>query len=121
MPVLRTMSEVTVTPWKSAMQSASSTYPAHPASTTTLASFPRVLQSKPTLRKNIVRILAEADMGVEDIVKLTQHLIRRDDLTVYRDIRTRYLGTCAPASMLTFLPELVWPDMLIELEVVAAQ
>ena len=71
--------------------------------------------------KNIVRILAEADMGVEDIVKLTQHLIRRDDLTVYRDIRTKHLGTCAPASMLTFLPELVWPDMLIELEVVAAQ
>jgi len=59
--------------------------------------------------KNIVRIHAEADIGVEDIVKLTQHLIRRDDLTAYRDIRTKYLGTCAPASMLTFLPELVWP------------
>jgi len=71
--------------------------------------------------KNIVQILSEADMGVEDIVKLTQHLIRREDLAGYRDIRTQYLGECAPASMLTFLPELVWPDMLIELEVVAAK
>ena len=71
--------------------------------------------------QNIIRILKEADMGVEDIVKLTQHLIRREDLTAYRDIRNRYLGECAPASMLTFLPELVWPDMLIELEVVAAK
>ncbi len=71
--------------------------------------------------KNIIRILEEADMGVEDIVKLTQHLIRREDLAAYRDIRTKYLGKCAPASMLTFLPELVWPDMLIELEVVAAK
>ena len=71
--------------------------------------------------QNIVHILGKMDMGVEHIVKLTQHLIRRDDLAAYRDIRTRYLGECAPASMLTFLPELVWPDMLIELEVVAAK
>ena len=71
--------------------------------------------------KNIIQILSEADMGVEDIVKLTQHLTRREDLVAYPDIRTKYLGKCAPASMLTFLPELVWPDMLIELEVVAAR
>jgi 2-iminobutanoate/2-iminopropanoate deaminase len=70
---------------------------------------------------NVIRILGEADMAVEDIVKLTQHLVRRDDLIVYRDIRSRYLGDCAPASMLTILPGLVWPNMLIELEVVAAR
>jgi len=71
--------------------------------------------------RNIEAILSEADMSVEDIVKLTQYLIRRDDLAVYRDIRSRHLGTCRPASMLAFLPELVWPNMLIELEVVAAK
>ncbi|UCD69958.1 MAG: RidA family protein [Betaproteobacteria bacterium] len=71
--------------------------------------------------KNVIRILGEADMGVEDIVKLTQHLIRREDLPSYREIRSRHLGKCAPASMLTILPGLVWPNMLIELEVVAAK
>lgn len=71
--------------------------------------------------KNIIRILREADMAVEDIVKLTQHLIRREDLQSYREIRSRHLGECAPASMLTILPGLVWPNMLIELEVVAAK
>jgi len=71
--------------------------------------------------KNVKTILAEAGMGVEDIVKLTQYLIRRDDLTAYRDIRSRHLGSCRPASMLVFVPELVWPNMLIELEVVAAK
>ena len=71
--------------------------------------------------QNIVRILQQANMGVEDIVKLTQHLIRREDMNAYRDIRSRYLGECAPASMLTLLPGLVWPNMLIELEVVAAK
>ena len=70
--------------------------------------------------RNVVKILATADMGVEHIVKLTQHLIRRSDLIAYREIRARYLGACEPASMLTFLPGLVWPGMLIELEVVAA-
>ena len=71
--------------------------------------------------RNIKAILAEAGMSVEDIVKLTQYLIRRDDLVAYRDIRSRHLGACRPASMLAFLPELVWPNMLIELEVVAAK
>ncbi|HTS53528.1 MAG TPA: RidA family protein [Burkholderiales bacterium] len=71
--------------------------------------------------RNVKAILAEAGMSVEDIVKLTQYLIRRDDLAAYRDIRSRHLGACRPASMLAFLPELVWPKMLIELEVVAAK
>jgi len=71
--------------------------------------------------ENIIKILHSADMNVDDIVKLTQHLVRREDLAAYRDIRTRYLGQCEPASMLTFLPGLVWPNMLIELEAVAAE
>ena len=70
---------------------------------------------------NVEAILAAGDMAITDIVQLTQHLIRREDLTVYRDIRNRFLGAHNPASMLTFLPELVWPEMLIELEVIAAK
>lgn len=70
---------------------------------------------------NILRILAAAEMNVRDIARLTQHLIRREDLDAYRQIRTRHLGDHRPASMLTFLPGLVWPNMLIELEVVAAR
>lgn len=71
--------------------------------------------------RNIESILAEAGMGVEHIVKLTQTMIRREDLAAYRDIRSRHLGDHRPASMLSFVSELVWPDMLIELEVVASK
>ncbi len=71
--------------------------------------------------RNIIAILTEADMDVGDIVKVTQHLIRREDLPIYRDIRAKYLAGCKPASMLTLLPGLVWPNMLIELEIVAAK
>jgi len=71
--------------------------------------------------RNILTILAEAKMGPENIVKITQHLTRREDLADYRAIRNQYLGDNRPASMLTFLSGLVWPNMLIELEVVASK
>lgn len=71
--------------------------------------------------QNVTRILAAADMGIADIAKVTHHLVRREDLAAYREIRSRYLGQHQPASMLTFLPGLVWPNMLIELEVIAAR
>jgi len=70
---------------------------------------------------NVKAILSDAGMEIEDIVKLTQYLVRREDLAAYRDVRTRHLGAHRPASMLAFLPELVWPNMLIELEVVAVK
>jgi len=70
---------------------------------------------------NVHAILRAAGMGVEDIVKLTQTLLRREDLAAYREIRSRHLGAHRPASMLVFVDGLVWPNMLIELEVVAAK
>ena len=70
------------------------------------------LDTEPAQR--LVRLTLAAESSV------AEHLASREDLVAYRDIRTRYLGDCEPASMLTFLPALVWPEMLIELEVVAA-
>jgi enamine deaminase RidA (YjgF/YER057c/UK114 family) len=71
--------------------------------------------------QNIRAILAEADMGVEHITRLTQYLTRRADLDAYRAIRTRHLGDARPASTLLIVSELVWPEMLIEIEVIAAR
>ncbi len=53
-------------------------------------------------------MLEAAGMDVGDIVKLTQSLIRRSDLEAYRAIRNEHLGDARP-------------DMLIEIEVVAAR
>ena len=71
--------------------------------------------------KSIIAMLHAADMDVEDIVKINQSLLRREDLESYRKIRNAYLGDVRPASMLSFISELVMPGMLIELEVVAAK
>lgn len=70
---------------------------------------------------HIIEMLEAADMEVGDIVKLTQSLVRPGDLDTYRAIRNEYLGDARPASMLSFVSALVMPDMLIELEVVAAK
>ncbi len=71
--------------------------------------------------KSIIAMLHAADMDVEDIVKINQSLLRREDLESYRKIRNAYLGDARPASMLSFISELVMPGMLIELEIVAAK
>lgn len=71
--------------------------------------------------KSIIAMLHAADMDVEDIVKINQSLLRREDLDSYRKIRHTYLGDTRPASMLSFISELVMPGMLIELEIVAAK
>ncbi len=71
--------------------------------------------------KHIIAMLDAAGMDVGQSVKLTQSLIHRSDLDAYRAIRNENLGDARPASMLTFVSGLVMPDMLIEIEVVAAR
>ena len=71
--------------------------------------------------KGILAILHAAIMDIEHIVKINQSLLRREDLTTYRKIRNEFLGLARPASMLSFINELVMPKMLIELEIVAAK
>lgn len=71
--------------------------------------------------ENVIRILDKGGMTTSDIVKVTQYLIRRSDLEAYRPIRSKYLGELRPASMLSFVHELIWPTVLIEIEVIAAK
>jgi hypothetical protein len=58
---------------------------------------------------------------VDDIVKVTQYLTRAEDVKAYAQVRNRFLGAARPASMLLVVPQLVWPSLLAEVEVVAAK
>lgn len=85
-------------------------------------SLPEDFETQARLAWNsIVAMLHAADMDVENIVKINQSMLRREDLDSYRKIRNEYLGEARPASMLSFISELVMPGMLIELEIVAAK
>ena len=60
-------------------------------------------------------------MTVHDIVKVTQYLTRAEDIKDYAQVRNRFLGTARPASMLLVIPQLVWPNLLVEVEIIAAK
>jgi enamine deaminase RidA (YjgF/YER057c/UK114 family) len=71
--------------------------------------------------KHVLRMLARADMTVADVVKVTQYLTRAEDIPAYSKVRTRFLGQACPASMLLVVSQLVRPEFLVEVEVIAAK
>jgi 2-iminobutanoate/2-iminopropanoate deaminase len=71
--------------------------------------------------EHIVRMLDRAGMTVNDIVKVTQYLTHAEDIPVYAKVRTRFLAGVRPASMLLVIPQLVRPEFLVEVEIVAAR
>jgi 2-iminobutanoate/2-iminopropanoate deaminase len=71
--------------------------------------------------QHIVSMLAKAGMTVQDLVKVTQYLLRPEDIPAYVPVRSRFLGDARPASMLLVVPQLVKPEYLLEVEAVAAK
>jgi 2-iminobutanoate/2-iminopropanoate deaminase len=69
--------------------------------------------------RNVFSLLERAKMGPEHLVKVSQYLVRTEDLPKYPPIRAKWLGDNRPASMLVVVPALVWPKVLIEIEVYA--
>ena len=70
--------------------------------------------------RNIIAILESAEMGVENIVKVTVFLTRQEDTPHYRAIRDKVLGGHLAASTLLVISGLASPDWLVEIEAVAA-
>ena len=70
---------------------------------------------------HIVALLERAGMTIADVVKVTQYLVRADDIPAYAKVRARVLGVARPASTLLVVPALVRPDVLLEVEVLAAK
>jgi 2-iminobutanoate/2-iminopropanoate deaminase len=71
--------------------------------------------------QHIVEMLKQANMQIADAIKVTQYLKRAEDITAYGKVRTRFLGELRPASMLLIVPQLVRPEFLVEIEVIAAR
>ncbi|HVU88200.1 MAG TPA: Rid family hydrolase [Pirellulales bacterium] len=71
--------------------------------------------------KHMIDLLAKADMGLADLVTVTQYLTRAEDIPDYGKVRARFLGEHRPASMLLVIPQLFKPEFLVELEIVAAK
>jgi 2-iminobutanoate/2-iminopropanoate deaminase len=70
---------------------------------------------------HIITMLRKAEMTVHDVVKVTQYLTRPEDIAAYSKVRERVLGDMRPASTLLIVAQLVRPEFLVEVEVLAAK
>jgi 2-iminobutanoate/2-iminopropanoate deaminase len=71
--------------------------------------------------EHLVRMLGRVGMTVADVVKVTQYLTRAEDIPAYAKVRSRFLGDARPAFMLLVVSQLVRPEFLVEVEIVAAR
>jgi enamine deaminase RidA (YjgF/YER057c/UK114 family) len=68
--------------------------------------------------QNVEQVLNQAGARLEDIVLVRQWLTDPALISVYSEVRGRFLRH-EPASMLAVIPALVRPDFRVEIEVVA--
>ena len=73
--------------------------------------------------KNVAAALAGADMGPEDLVKLTIYMTLNaaEHLAHSRECRARILSGAKPAATLVYVAALGDPDMVIEIDIYAAK
>ncbi len=70
--------------------------------------------------QNLIAVLESADMGLENLVKVTAFLVDEADVPAYGAVRTRAIGEARPASTLLIVKALASPDFLVEVEAIAA-
>lgn len=69
---------------------------------------------------NVMAVLAAAGMTRDDIVQVRHLLVHPADVPDYRAVANRFLGDHRPASTMMVLQALARPELLVEVEVVAA-
>lgn len=69
---------------------------------------------------NIAAILAEAGMGLADIVRVNAFVSGREHLGEYMAVRNRLFALPGPASTLMIVSGFARPEFVVEIEAVAA-
>ena len=70
--------------------------------------------------KNLGAALAAARASFKDVVKMNTYITDMSQAQVTRDVRARYFGETLPASTLVQVVALARPELMIEIEVIAA-
>lgn len=70
--------------------------------------------------ENVRAILAEAGLGLEDIVRINAFVTERAHMKEYMAVRDRYVADPPPASTLVIVSGFTRPEFLVEIEVIAA-
>ncbi|MEQ9642830.1 MAG: RidA family protein [Alphaproteobacteria bacterium] len=70
---------------------------------------------------NLTAILKEAGMEWTDVVKLNSFITNPADIAALRKVRGPIMGDAKPASTLLVVAGLASPDLLVEIELIAAK
>jgi 2-iminobutanoate/2-iminopropanoate deaminase len=70
--------------------------------------------------KNLQAALAAGGAKFSDVVKMNTYTTDMSRVQAIREVRTRYFGSTTPASTLVQVGALARPELLLEIEVVAA-
>lgn len=71
--------------------------------------------------RNLETVLSASGFTVADVVSMRVFLVNRDDRPGFSAVRERHLGGHRPASTLVFCSGLASPNILVEVEAVAAK
>jgi 2-iminobutanoate/2-iminopropanoate deaminase len=69
----------------------------------------------------ILAALERAKMTTDDLVKVTTSLTNAEDVPGYVKVRGEFLGDVRPAFMLQIVTQLIKPEVLVEVEIIAAR
>ena len=70
--------------------------------------------------KNLQAALEAAGAKFSDVVKMNTYITDMEQAPAVREVRARYFGDTTPASTLVQVVRLARPELLLEIEVVAA-
>jgi reactive intermediate/imine deaminase len=70
--------------------------------------------------KNLQAALGAAGAKFSDVVKMNTYVTDMQQAPAVREVRARYFGTMTPASTLVQVVHLARPELMIEVEVIAA-
>ena len=70
--------------------------------------------------KNLQAALTAAGAKFSDVVKMNTYVTDMEQAPAVREVRARYFGTTTPASTLVQVVKLARPELMIEVEVIAA-
>ena len=71
--------------------------------------------------QHILAMLKRADMSTDDLVKVNQYLTRPEHVAPYLKMRSKVLGDVAAAGLLLIVSQLIRPEVLVEIDVIAAR
>jgi 2-iminobutanoate/2-iminopropanoate deaminase len=69
----------------------------------------------------IIAALDKAGMTTADLVKVTTSLTNAADIPAYVKVRGEFLGDVRPAFHLQIITQLIKPEVLVEVEIIAAR